>query len=405
MDRKPTYEELQQRVKELEKKVPESRAADRGAREYLEVMEPLAILVGAFIHDINNLFMGIQGNTSLMLLGTDASDPHYKKLKNIEQYVENGAGLTQRLMGFARRGKYEVKPTDLNEIIRSSSEIFGKTKDDIIIHPKYQEDIWTVEVDQGQIERVFLNLYVMAWQAMPDGGELYLQTENVTLGEEWADRYHLEPGGYVKISVTDTGAGMDGETQQKIFDPLFSTKPIDAATGLGLVSGCDIIKIHGGIITVYSEKGEGTTFNIYLPVSEKEFIKEEDFAEELSKGSETVLLVDDEEMIIDVGGQLLDKLGYEVYTAGSGKEAIEIYKKNRDNIHIVILDVIMPGMNGGETFDRLKALDADVNVLLASGYGINRQINAILERGCGGFIQKPFNMKQLSRKIREILDK
>jgi CheY-like chemotaxis protein len=334
----------------------------------------------------------------------DATDPRYKKLKNIEQYVQNGADLTQRLMGFARRGKYEVKPTDLNKVIRSSSEIFSKAKDDIVIHTKYHGGIWTVEVDQGQIERVLLNLYIIAWQTMTDGGELYLQTENVTLGEDWADQYHLEPGGYVKVTVTDTGVGMDGETQKKIFDPLFSAKAFDAVTGLGLVTANDIIKIHGGIITVYSEKGEGSTFNIYLPVSEKEFIREEDFAEELSKGSETVLLVDDQEMIIDVGSQLLDKLGYGVYTAESGQEAIEIYKENKDDIRIIILDVIMPGMNGGETYDRLKAIDPDVKVLLASGYGLNRQISAILERGCGGFIQKPFNLKQLSRKIREVLD-
>ena len=163
----------------------------------------------------------------------------------------------------------------------------------------------------------------------------------------------------------------------------------------------DIVKNHGGIITVYSEKGKGTTFSVYLPVSEKVFIKEEEFAQELSKGSETVLLVDDEQMIIDVGSQLLEKLGYKVYTAASGEEALEIYKGNKDDIDIVLLDVIMPGMHGGETYDRLKALNADVRVLLSSGYGINRQINEILERGCNGFIQKPFNMKQLSRKIRK----
>lgn len=405
MDKKPTYEELEQRVKELEKKVVAHQEARKSPRGYLEAIESLGTIVGAIVHDINNLLMGIQGHISLMALEIDAAHPHYEKLKSIEQYIQNGADLTKRLLGFAGRGKYEVKPTDLNEIIRRSSDIFGKVKENITINSKFQKDLWTVEVDQGQIEQVLLNLYLNARQSMPGGGELFLQTENVTLGEEYANQNHLEPGGYVKISVTDTGAGMDQATQQNIFDPFFSAIALDTGTGLGLAPANDIIKNHGGIIAVYSEKEAGTTFNIYLPVSEKEFIQEEEFAEELSKGSETVLLVDDEVMIIDVASQLLEKLGYKVYTAASGKEAIDIYKKQKDDIGIVILDVIMPGMNGGETYDRLKAINSDVNVLLASGYGINRQINEILERGCNSFIQKPFNMKQLSRKIREVLDK
>jgi len=405
MDKQPTYEELEQRIKELEKKVVAHQEARKSPGGYLEALESLGTIVGSMVHDINNLLMGIQGHISLMALEIDAAHPHYEKLKSIEQYIQNGAHLTKRLLGFAGRGKYEVKPTDLNEIIRRSSDIFGKTKENITINSKYQKDLWTVEVDQGQIEQVLLNLYLNARQSMPEGGELFLQTENVTLGEEFANQYHLEPGGYVKISITDTGGGMDQTTQQRIFDPFFSVIALDTGAGLGLAPANDIIKNHGGIISVYSEKGAGTTFNVYLPVSEKEFIQEEEFAEEVSKGSETVLLVDDEAMILDVAGQLLEKLGYKVHTAASGKEAIDIYKKYRDDIGIVILDVIMPGMDGGETYDRLKAINADVKVLLASGYGINRQINDILERGCNGFIQKPFNMKQLSRKIREVLDK
>jgi two-component system cell cycle sensor histidine kinase/response regulator CckA len=405
MDKKPTYEELEQRVKELEKKVAAHQEARKSPGGYLEAVESLGTIVGYVVHDINNLLMGIQGHISLMALEIDAAHPHYEKLKNIEQYVQNGADLTKRLLGFTKSGKYEVKPTDLNELIRRSSDLFGKTKENITINSKYQKDLWTVEVDQGQIEQVLLNLYLNARQSMPDGGELFLQTENVTLGEEYTDQYHLEPGGYIKISVTDTGGGMDQATRQSIFDPLFSAIALDTGTRLGLAPANDIIKNHGGIIAVYSEKSAGTTFNIYLPVSEKEFIQEEEFAEELSKGSETVLLVDDEVMIIDVASQLLEKLGYKVFTAASGKEAIDIYKKHTNDIGIVILDVIMPGMDGGETYDRLKAINLDVNVLLASGYGINRQINDILERGCNSFIQKPFNMKQLSRKIREVLDK
>ena len=226
MDRKPACNESEQRSKGLEKKVVESKVKGKGPRGYLETVEFLGLLIGAIVHDINNLLMGIQGNTSLMLLGIDEAHPFYEKLKNIEQYVQNGANLTERLLGFARKSKYEVKPTDLNALIKRSSEIFSRMEHNIMIHAKYQKDIWTVEVDQGQIEQMFLNFYINACQVMPDGGELYLQTENVTLDEAYANQHGLEPGGYVKIAVTDTGVGMDEATTKNIFEPLFSAKAI-----------------------------------------------------------------------------------------------------------------------------------------------------------------------------------
>ena len=184
-------------------------------------------------------------------------------------------------------------------------------------------------------------------------------------------------------------------------------KEMGRGTGLGLASAYGIIKNHEGIINVYSEKGEGTTFNIYLPASEKEIIKEEESIKELIKGTETILLVDDEDMILDIGEELLKRMGYRVLIAKSGKEAIECYnahKGAKDAIDIVILDMIMPEMGGGKTYDRLKEINADIKVLLSSGYSINGQATEILNRGCNGFIQKPFSMKQLSQKLREILE-
>ena len=198
---------------------------------------------------------------------------------------------------------------------------------------------------------------------------------------------------------------MDEATQQKIFEPFFTTKEMGRGTGLGLASAYGIIKNHDGIINVDSIKGEGTTFTIYLPASEKEVIEEKEEVVKVLKGTETVLLVDDEDMIINVGEQLLEKMGYTVLIARSGKEATEIYEKNKDKIDMVILDMIMPDMSGGDTFDRLKEINPEIKVLLSSGYSINGQATEILERGCDGFIQKPLSMKQLSRKIREILDK
>jgi len=374
----------------------------RGKKEKLEAFGTLA---GGIAHGFKDLLMGIQGDSSLMLLDIDSTHPHYERLKNIEQSVQSGAELTRQLLGFARGGKYEVKPTNINELIEKSSQIFGRTKKEIKIHRKFQKDIWTVEVDQGQIEQVLLKLYVNAWQAMPGGGELYLRIENVTLDENDMKPHNVELGNYVKISVTDTGMGMDEATQQRIFEPFFTTKNRGRGTGLGLAPVYGIIKNHGGIINVYSKKGEGTTFIIYLPASKKEIIEEGKLPGEVSKGKETILLVDDEDMIIDIGQEILKALGYKVLLARSGKEAIELYKSNKDKIDMVILDMIMPDMGGGDTYERMKEINPDINTLLSSGYIINGHVDEILEGGGNGFIQKPFNMTQLSKKIREILDK
>jgi len=367
-------------------------------------MEAIGTLSGGIAHDFNNLLMGMQGNVSLVLLNKDSSHPDYERLQNIVQGVQSAAELTKQLLGFAIGGKYEVRPTNLNELIRNQNRMFGRTKKEITIRGEYKDNLWTVEVDQGQIEQVVLNLYVNAWQAMPSGGDLYIQTENVTLDENYTRPYAFEPGRYVKISITDTGVGMDEATQQRIFEPFFTTKEMGRGTGLGLASVYGIIKNHGGLINVYSEKGGGTTFTIYLPASKKKAAKEEDLHEEIFKGKETVLLVDDEDMIIDVGQEILKTLGYKALIARSGKRAIELYKKKQDKIDVVILDMIMPEMGGGVTYDRMREINPDVKVLLSSGYSINGQASEILTRGCNGFIQKPFNMKELSQELRKILD-
>ena len=368
-------------------------------------METIGTLAGGIAHDFNNLLQGIQGRVSLMLMGTASSHPHFEHLNGIVDYVEGGANLTRQLLGFARGGKYEVKTTDLNELIKNQNQMFGRTKKEITIREKYEENLWSTEVDRRQIEQVLMNLYINALQAMPGGGDLYVQTENIIIDENYIKPFMIKPGKYIKTSVTDTGVGMDKATQQRIFDPFFTTKEMGRGTGLGLASVYGIVKNHDGFINVYSEKGEGTTFNFYLPTSEEEIVDEKELAEDILKGSETVLLVDDEDMIIDVGKPILEQMGYNVLTATGGKEALDIYEKNKQEIGIVILDMIMPGMGGGDTYDRLKELNPDIKVLLSSGYSINGQATKILERGCDGFIQKPFNVMGLSRKIRGILDK
>jgi two-component system cell cycle sensor histidine kinase/response regulator CckA len=368
-------------------------------------MEAIGTLAGGVAHDFNNLLMSILGCTSLVLYSMESTHPHYEILKNIEQHVQSGAELTKQLLGFARGGKYEVKPIDLNKLIKKTSEMFGRTKKEIKISIKYQKDIWPVEADQSQIEHVLLNLYVNAWQAMPGGGDLHIEAKNVILDKDYVKPLKVEPGRYVKLSITDTGIGMDEATKQRIFDPFFTTKEMGRGTGLGLASAYGIIKNHGGIMEVYSKKGEWTTFTIYLQASDNEIIEEKVVPEETLKGTEMILLVDDEDRIVDIGKKTLKIMGYKVLVARSGKEAVELYKKNQAKVDIVVLDMIMPEMGGGETYDRLKEINPRVRVLLSSGYSINGEATEILERGCNGFVQKPFSMKELSRRIREILDK
>jgi two-component system cell cycle sensor histidine kinase/response regulator CckA len=386
------------------KKTEEEKHELETQLQQAQKMESIGTLAGGIAHDFNNILMGIQGNASLMLLKIDSEHPNHEKIKNIEKYVQNGTALTKQLLGFARRGKYLLKATDLNEIIDKSSSLFARTKKEIRIHTDLYEDLWTAEVDRGQIDQVLLNLYVNAWQAMSNGGDLYLQTENVILDRSYIKPYTVEPGRYAKISVSDTGVGIDKETQERIFEPFFTTKEMGRGTGLGLASVYGIIKSHGGYINVYSEKERGTVFTIYLPASAKEvLIDEEGSPAMLVKGTGTILLIDDEKMILNVGLELLEELGYTVLSAMSGQEAIDVFQKDQENIDLVIMDMIMPGMGGGETFDRLKEINPAVKVLLSSGYSINGQATKIIRRGCDGFIQKPFNMNQLAEKIQKIL--
>lgn len=367
-------------------------------------LEALGTLAGGVAHDFNNLLMGIQGRTSLMLMDCDTNNPHYEHLKGLEEYVKSAADLTRQLLGFARGGKYEVKPIDINELVKKTAGMFVRTQKEISLCPKYQEGVWTVEVDPGQIEQVLMNLYVNAWQAMPGGGALYLETRNVVLDETQVKPFSLRSGSYVQISVKDTGTGMDTKTKQRIFEPFFTTKEMGRGTGLGLASVYGIIKNHGGLIQVFSRPGEGTAFVFCLPISEKKAVKEGTPVLEVLQGSETVLLVDDEAMILQVGRKILEKMGYQVLIAESGREALGLYEKEKSNIHLVILDMIMPNMGGGEVFDQLRQMNREVKVLLSSGYSIDGQAEKILKRGCSGFIQKPFSITRLSQKIREILD-
>jgi two-component system, cell cycle sensor histidine kinase and response regulator CckA len=367
-------------------------------------MEAIGTLAGGLAHDFNNLLMGIQGRVSLMLLDLPADHSYQEHLASIEAHVKSAAALAQQLLGYARGGKYDVKVIQLNEVIEKSATMFGRTKKEVQIHYDLSPDLPAIEADPNQIEQVLLNLFVNAWQAMPEEGEIHLKTDVVEAVEGGDKNYRPHSDAYVKVSVSDTGFGMDEETLAKIFDPFFTTKEKSRGTGLGLASVYGIVKNHGGSILVTSEVGQGSTFDLYFPISEKSVHPQNPVENAIVKGNETLLLVDDEEMIREVGSSMLERLGYHVLTAGSGGQAIQLMSEQKEQIVLVILDLIMPGMDGSQTYDRLKTIKPGLKVILSSGYARNGKAETVMQKGCDGFIQKPFDLASLSIKVRSILD-
>ncbi|MBI5844503.1 MAG: PAS domain S-box protein [Deltaproteobacteria bacterium] len=368
-------------------------------------MHAIGILAAGIAHDMNNLFMGIQGYTSLMQLSADKNSQSWERLKKIEQCVATGATLTRQLLGIARGGKYEVKTIDVNVLVSDQNSFFGRSRKDVSITSEFQEDLWRVEADKNQMELVLLNLYTNAWQSMGEGGTIRVSTRNEVFGEGASMPPEAKPGNYVIIRVSDTGGGMDEETRKRIFEPFFTSRDMGRGVGLGLWSAYGIVKAHDGFITVESEVGRGSTFTVYLPATQKDAAGLSLHDDGVMVGTETILLVDDEEVVLSVGKELLETLGYKVFAVSSGKKALALARELGGKIDLMVLDMIMPEMSGGETFTEVKALIPGIRVLLASGYSRDGQAQAILDQGCDGFIQKPFTIFDFSRKVREILDK
>lgn len=366
-------------------------------------MESLGTLAGGIAHDFNNLLMAVQGNASLALFDLEPGHPHYQIFENIQKSAQSGSKLTSQLLGYARKGRYEVKPLNLNRLVKDVADTFGRTRKEISIHYDLEPALLPIKADEGQIEQVLLNMLVNAGHAMKTGGELFLETENVRQEELSNDIYLPTAGNYNLLVITDTGVGMDQETIEHIFEPFFTTKEMGRGTGLGLASAYGIIKGHGGYIDVFSKPGTGSTFKIYLPASVEELPQKAFKSKKPSKGNETILIVDDEEMVISVGIRILESLGYTVLSARNGQEAVDIYQGNQAKIDLVILDIVMPVMGGGKAFDLIREIDPKAKVLLCSGYSLEGEASDILNRGCNGFIQKPFRIDALSAKIREII--
>ena len=378
--------------------------------QHVRRMDAIGNLAGGIAHNFNNLLMGIQGNVSILFQDKAAGDPGYDELAGIERCIDSGANLTRQLLSFSKGGRYSLDKVDLNDVVAASAGMFARTRKEIHVASRLEEAPLLAEVDAAQIELALMDLYVNAWHAMSNGGTLTVTASEVSLDHAFVKPYHLTPGKYVRIEVTDTGAGMDEKTIGRIFEPFYTTRPMGEGTGLGLASVFGIIKQHRGIITVESQVGAGTTFSIYLPVAHP--LAKPEVQDKLrvissgklpGKGSGTILVVDDEEYILNADKAMLNELGYEVLLAKGGKEALRVFEENKDRIKLLILDLIMPDLGGEIVYDRIKSSRPDIRVILSSGYSIEGQAESILKKGCDGFIQKPYNLNQLAQKIEEIL--
>jgi len=382
--------------------ISEKKAMEKQILEQ-QKMEAIGTLAGGIAHNFNNLLMNIMGLAGLILAGTDSGNAAYNDLKLIEQEVVKGSALTKQLLSLGRDGRFSPKPTNLNDFLEKTAKLFCRTRSEATITRNLSPHLPTVEIDQGQMEQVMLNLFVNAWQAMSSKGEMMLATREVTLSKAFCAPYERPPGRYVHLNLTDTGQGMDASTLGRIFEPFFTTKGVGQGTGLGLATVYAIIQHHQGIIKVESQPGQGTTFHIFLPVSDKPVVTALPRDDALTKGSGTILLVDDEDSIRMVAGRMLEQLGYQVLMAANGHQALEIYRREQNRIDLMILDMIMPGMGGAESFHKVKAINPMVKVLLSSGYSLDGETQEVMAAGAHGFIQKPYRIAALSHKVAELL--
>ncbi len=377
---------------------------------HAQKMEAIGTLAGGIAHDFNNLLQAILANTQMLSMQKDPDDPDMPKLKAIEQTVRRANELTQQLLTFGRKVESQLQPVDLNREVRQVAELLQRTVPKMIeIELELAEEACVVQADPVQIEQVLMNLAINAQDAMPDGGRLKIETRRVELGEEFCrNRPEVEPGPYVLLRVSDTGHGMDEEVLGHIFEPFFTTKDRSRGTGLGLSMVYGIVRSHRGYIECRSKPGQGTVFDIYFPMSSMPADPvtdgEEEPQKEMPEGTETVLLVEDEPMLRELGAEILEQAGYSVLLAASGEEALETFRKANGTIDLVILDLIMPGMGGAACLEALLRLDRNAKIVVASGYSTDGSAKDMIEMGAKAFIQKPYSVKDMVRTIREVLD-
>lgn len=370
-------------------------------------MEAIGTLAGGIAHDFNNLLQAVQGYTELLLLERAPGEKGVEELEEIRRAARRGGELTRQLLTFSRKMESRLEPVDLNQTVEHVRRLLERTIPKMIrIELRLTGNLPRIRADASQIEQVLMNLAVNARDAMPERGTLTIETANLTLDDSHRRNHpEVSPGNYVLLIVTDTGHGMDYTTREHIFDPFFTTKEVGKGTGLGLAMVYGIVKNHGGHVTCESSPGQGTTFRIYLPAMET-FMEPHtgsDPGAEHPVGAETILLVDDDDALRELGGRILERFGYTVIRAEDGESALSLYREKKDVIDLVILDLIMPGIGGKQCLQELLKLDPLVKVLIASGHFDSTQTERATEIGAKACVRKPYDVEQLLKTVREIL--
>jgi PAS domain S-box-containing protein len=390
--------------KEAEKEREQIQAQFRQAQK----MEAVGTLAGGIAHDFNNLLQAVQGYAQLLQMRKGEEESGQRELSQIIRAAGRGADLTQQLLTFSRKVESELRPIDLNQEVESVRLLLERTISKMIqMEFRLAEDLKIVNADPGQVEQILMNLAVNAKDAMPEGGKFIVETANVSLDENYCMMHPVaQPGEYVQLTVSDNGHGMSGKTLEHIFEPFYTTKETGKGTGLGLATVYGIVKSHNGHITCYSEPDEGTTFKTYFPVikSMDKIVKPREEPTVFRGGTETILLVDDEEAIRLLGTQILEEVGYTVLKAADGESALQLFREEHTKISLVILDLIMPGMGGKRCLVELLKVNPEARVAIASGYSPDGPTRRILKNGAKGFVSKPYDLRQMLNVVREVLD-
>jgi two-component system, cell cycle sensor histidine kinase and response regulator CckA len=397
---------IQRELREAEQRQERERL-ERQVQQ-LHKFETIGRLAGGIAHDFNNVIGAILGWAELCSQETQPGTHLHDRIHKIMEKSDRAAALTSQLLSFARRQILQPKRIDLNtHVLQCVSLLRRVIGEHITITVETARDLQVALADPSQMDQVLMNLCLNARDAMPDGGKLVLKTNNIEITEKYCRLFpYAQPGSHVVLSVTDTGTGMDAETIEQIFEPFFTTKEMGKGTGLGLATVYGIVKQHGGFINVESEPGKGTTFEIYLPASSGMAEPREAHAEEKPrKGNETILLAEDHEGLRQSAQEMLQALGYRVLLAADGTGAVQLFKTNSDNIDLVVLDVVMPGLSGPETYAQMASIRADLKVVFTTGYTSEAaSLTSMIEKGAG-FLQKPYGQRSLGLKVREILDR
>ena len=370
-------------------------------------MESLGLLAGGIVHDFNNLLACILGYSSLLSEEISKDSPYYDDVQQIVRTSEKATELTSRLLAYAQGASYIVNALDVNQLVKEIAAILSRTLDkNITIRAELDPKLSYIKADASQVQQAILQVALNARDAMPNGGKLFFQTRDVFLGENnaWL-RFGGKPGRYVQIAISDTGLGMDAQIKERIFEPYFTTKTQTGGKGIGLSIVREIVEKHGGFISVFSEKAKGTVFKIHFPAVEKRITKSIPLPKEKPPlGKETILLVDDEKVLRETARKMLTRYGYKVISAENGTEAIAIYKKYLKRIDLIILDLLMPGMEINKVFAWLKKLNPKAKIIATSGVGEKESVKSELQGKIAGFVEKPFQVRPLLRKVRSVLN-